>query len=102
MLTTQEKIDLAAWLIQRKAAWILNEVKRYQAQEDKEAASRALQYAVFDIDDVFDGHEVAPDAQWMRDFFKLTGDHAVLTEDGWMEAVHAEGYEVLEEINAPK
>jgi len=56
--------------------------------------------------DRFADDESAPDARWFRDYFGLTGDHAVLTEDGWsLGSEKADlvsmGVEILDEVNAP-
>jgi hypothetical protein len=51
--------------------------------------------------------EHAPDGKWFKDYFTLTGDHMVLTEEGWElgEDIYAElpanRPEILDEVNAP-
>lgn len=48
----------------------------------------------------------APDKDWHRDFYLLTGEHAVLTDEGWSagadkSALLESGYQILDEVNAP-
>jgi len=52
--------------------------------------------------------EKAPDATWFREYYEITGDHMVLTEDGWIpaefntrEITGEDPAEVIEEVNAP-
>lgn len=52
-------------------------------------------------------NETAPDRTWARDFFSLTKDHWVLTDEGWIPGefntwahTGAEPMEVLMEVNA--
>lgn len=101
-MTDEEKIKLTADLIRRKAEWIARTAKELAELSTGEHRERVLMYALLDLEGVFDGHEVAPDATYMREFFLVRGDHAVLTEDGWMDAEYAEeGAEILDEVNAP-
>lgn len=56
----------------------------------------------------------APDAQWFTDYFTLTGDHMILTEEGWepgdVKKVYMDDWEknpdwsnpILSEVNAQK
>lgn len=47
----------------------------------------------------------APDAKWFKEYFSLTGEHMILTEEGWEPGGAREVYqpgEVLDEVNAPK
>lgn len=48
---------------------------------------------------VADRMERAPDKTWFREFYKLSGDHMVLTEEGWAPPDRAEGMEILDEVN---
>lgn len=50
----------------------------------------------------------APDDNWLRDWYLVTGDHMVRTEEGWIPAemntrehTGEDPMEVLEEVNAP-
>lgn len=46
----------------------------------------------------------APDSTWFRDLYLYTGDHMVLTDEGWCPADafdFSEG-EILYEVNAPE
>jgi hypothetical protein len=46
----------------------------------------------------------APDKRWFKDWFLITGEHMILTEEGWMPADMNGGeepMEVLDEVNAP-
>lgn len=54
--------------------------------------------------------EFAPDPTWYREYYMLTGDHMVLTEEGWIPAAcntpehlgaDYDPAEVLDEVNAP-
>jgi hypothetical protein len=48
--------------------------------------------------------EKAPDKDWHRDCYLLTGEHMVLTEEGWVPAEMNQGadaVDVLDEVNAP-
>jgi hypothetical protein len=46
----------------------------------------------------------APDEKWFQEYFALTGEHMVLTEEGWIpgkdKAAHRPE-EILDEVNAP-
>jgi hypothetical protein len=55
-----------------------------------------------------DPFEDAPDRNWWRDYYLLTGDHMVCTEEGWVpaemnarEVTGEDPDEVLDEVNAP-
>lgn len=46
----------------------------------------------------------APDTQWFKDYFLLTGEHMVLTDEGWIHGKNAENLPAdlrLDEVNAP-
>jgi len=52
----------------------------------------------------------APDPQWFRDYFLLTGQHMILTDEGWEDGsskpAYIEGNDgdasvILDEVNAP-
>lgn len=46
----------------------------------------------------------APDKTWFKDFFALTGEHAILTDEGWQTDVTRDDFEndeILDEVNAP-
>lgn len=52
--------------------------------------------------------EIAPDKNWLKEYYSITGDHMVLTEYGWLpadqntfEATGEEPLEIRDEINAP-
>lgn len=47
----------------------------------------------------------APDKDWFRDLYLLTGEHAVLTDEGWIPGVEkhlVSPDNILDEINAPR
>jgi hypothetical protein len=47
----------------------------------------------------------APDKTWFEGYFALTGEHMILTEDGWTEGAAKPDYlpeEILAEVNAPQ
>jgi hypothetical protein len=47
----------------------------------------------------------APDKTWFEEYFALTGEHMILTEDGWTEGAAKPDYlpeEILAEVNAPQ
>jgi hypothetical protein len=48
-----------------------------------------------------------PDGRWWRDYFVLTGDHMILTDEGWESGDSKESYadapdSILDEVNAPE
>lgn len=54
----------------------------------------------------------APDEMWWREYFLLTGEHMILTDEGWESASvkesyereaaeHGESWKPLDEVNAP-
>lgn len=46
----------------------------------------------------------APDKTWFQEYFALTGEHVILTEDGWTGGASKGSYrpdEILAEVNAP-
>ena len=50
----------------------------------------------------------SPDSSWWKERYEVTGEHVVLTEEGWMPAemntvehTGEEPVEVLDEVNAP-
>lgn len=72
---------------------------------------RALEAVKALANHVIDG-ERPPDNNWWRDYFRLSGDHVVLTEEGWepasiyksqpeLRAEMAASGGFLEELNAP-
>lgn len=55
----------------------------------------------------------APDKNWWRDYFELSGKHAILTDEGWEPgsvkqsyledaAERGETWAPIDEVNAPK
>lgn len=47
-----------------------------------------------------------PDENWHRDLYLLTGEHAVLTDEGWSAGAEKDarkraGHDILDEVNAP-
>jgi hypothetical protein len=57
------------------------------------------------LDAVGDAHgEDPPDHNWNREYFEITGEHVVLTDEGWVPAatnVGPNAMDVLDELNAP-
>lgn len=56
----------------------------------------------------FEAGETAPDETWYRDLFELTGDHMILTEEGWVPGSLKQQYldqygiyALRGEVNAP-
>lgn len=52
--------------------------------------------------------EQAPDPDWFRDYFELTGEWMVLTDEGWQPGTEKNGLiaeygpdVILDEVNAP-
>jgi hypothetical protein len=56
--------------------------------------------------------ESAPDREWFKDYYLLTGDHMILTDEGWCSGLCKDSllrdypYEkpqvvILDEVNAP-
>lgn len=47
----------------------------------------------------------APDASWLEEYYSLTGDHMICTEEGWTPGdikpeIHSD--DILMEVNAPQ
>ena len=50
--------------------------------------------------------DTAPDTEWWKDLFLLTGEHMILTEEGWEpgsgKSLYVENeQEILDEVNVP-
>jgi hypothetical protein len=51
----------------------------------------------------------APDVDWFKDFFTLSGDHMILSDEGWECGSAKQSYidefgpdSILDEVNAPE
>jgi hypothetical protein len=93
---------LRAALYPAKLAYMIRESKQPDADKAKRA-SQLLENLVEFVD------EEAPDPFWWRDYFVLTGEHMVLTEEGWEPGECKAAYldddpkwEPLDEVNALK
>lgn len=77
-------------------------------EEKLELALDLLDRAANDMEDR------SPDSTWLRDFFVLTGDHMILTDEGWESGEVKQDYldtwqkdhpswsnPILDEVNAP-
>lgn len=105
-MQTSDKARLSIGLIERAAHTPLELAKaiRESEQSDENKLLRAMQ-ALEHLTDFFDE---APDKNWYRDYYLLTGDHMQLTEEGWVpaslntrEQTGEEPMEVLDEVNFP-
>jgi len=113
-MNDQEKADLAIDLIYRSKNILSNfadEMKDspfYQENRTIDQLKFDRCMGLIDVLMEFGLFEHAPDEDWFRDYFLLTGVHAVLTEEGWIpadqntvEITGEEPMEVLDEVNAP-
>ena len=98
-MNAEQKASKVLELLGRAGAWLAD----IPALEDPEKASLALKVCALVIDD-----RQAPDKTWWREYFTLSGDHWVLTDEGWVpgemntrEVCGDEPAEVLDEVNAP-
>jgi hypothetical protein len=97
--------ELACRLIERatyKIPQAADDLRRCTYVTDEQKLARAMEYLEA-LATVLD--ERAPDEDWWGDYFSLTGQHMVLTEEGWepAEPVKADPeIEILDEVNAPE
>lgn len=111
-MTEEQRADLAVSLIERAAAGVLLFARELRDSTlrpvGRTAAGCKLERAMQALEGLNEMLEVAPDVKWHRDHALLTGDHWVLTDEGWMPAEHNspevigddEPCEVLDEVNA--
>lgn len=108
-MRTSEQVELAVSLM-RRATWCVPDMAAEIANStviDEEHKFHRLMACLDALRTIVDEH--GPDEDWYRDYFTLTGDHMVLTDEGWVPAEmntrEYTGYdpaEVLDEINAPR
>jgi len=79
------------------------ETRSITVRHDDRAADLLRRFAELYGEVRMRGASVAPCVQLWREFYQWTGEHYVLTDEGWMPAAdHVAGSEeVLEEVNAP-
>lgn len=108
-MNDKEKADLAIDLIYRakdemvKFADAMKNSQFYR--EDKTTEQLKFDRCMGLIDHLmeFGFFEQAPDENWFPDYYSLTGDHMVLTEEGWLPAdqnTREEPMEVFDEVNS--
>jgi len=92
---------LRAALYPAKLAYMIRDSRQPVADKAKRA-EQLLEHLIEFVD------EEAPDPYWWRDYFVLTGDHMILTEEGWEPGESKAKYqaddpkwEPLDEVNAP-
>ena len=70
----------------------------------------ALEKAMDLLDRVVSAETPAPDPKWFREYFLLTGQHMICTEEGWEDGSAKQSYIdsndgdasiILDEVNAP-
>lgn len=78
----------------------------FTSKIDSEAMSDPHEIALAVLAEKMD---VGPDENWFKDYWRLTGDHMVLTEEGWipaefnaLEYTGEQPMEVLDEVNKPE
>lgn len=107
MSSVGQKADLAISLIERASYKVpqLAQKLRNSTQPDERTLERAKEL-LGSLMEFF--LEEAPDREWWKDYFTVTGEHMQLTEEGWIpasentrEATGVESLEVLFEVNAP-
>lgn len=58
-----------------------------------------------------EANEVAPDVEWFHDYYLLTGDHMICTDEGWEPGENKQSYQdnpdydddgIIDEVNAPE
>lgn len=112
-MTDKEKAAMAIGLIERCSTipeTFANSIRSgvwYTSEKthDQLIIDRSIQF----VDAISEFLDEAPDDNFFRDLFVLTGDHMVLTEEGWItaesntdEETNGEPSEVLDEVNAPE
>lgn len=109
----KEKSKKAIDLLHRAAdtiTWYADLVEHSMARADGKSVEQtryeAAMRMVNQLEEWREDH--APDHNWFRDLFLLTGAHLVLTEEGWipaeantLDATGFEPMEILDEVNAP-
>ena len=111
-LTDDQKAELAISLVERSAPIIPEFAKdlrqSYGRAEGKTIAQSKIERALDLLDALSDFFDVAPDANYIRDIYLITGDHMVLTDEGWVtsesntwEVTGEEPMEVFDEVNKP-
>lgn len=106
-MNDQQKAELACRLMERATGCVarMAGLIRHSRQRPANKLNRAMT-ALEHLLDMVD--EEAPDAEWWPDYYKLTGQHMILTEEGWEPGEHAKYYlesdpkwEPLDEVNQP-
>lgn len=104
----QRDAEVALRLIERaslappKLAWMI----RSSGQTYRDKLDRALQLLPH-LTEFLDDAE-PPDPDWWRDYFLVTGKHAILSEEGWEPGENKASYladdpkwKPMDEVNAP-
>lgn len=112
-MNNKQKADLVIDLIYRGKDE-LEKFATYMKESQAVPQGKTLEQGKFDrcmdlLNNLLDFgfFDPAPDEDWFRDFYTLTGDHVVLTEEGWIpadqntrEITGEEPMEILDEVNA--
>lgn len=104
-LSLHDQAQLAISLLERLA--IMPVKVAAVIRDSQKPASQKLETAwkfIDAMDPLTDYIEQVPDAHWLKDYYLLTGDHMILTEEGWECGGLKSSYEdqyVLDEVNAP-
>jgi hypothetical protein len=106
-MTDEEKTELAITLVERSAPIIpeFAKVIRESQAMTQSKLSRCLDF----LNAISDFYDYGPDKTYLRDLYLVTGDHMVLTEEGWIPAASNtfqetgdDPMEVLDEVNKPE
>lgn len=113
-MNPQEKTTLALSLIERAEGMLTRraaELRHSTWHTEGLDVEESRHLAVLRLLEIVSTHVVdehGPDEDWYRDYFTVTGQHVILTDEGWepadMKASHLEfdpKWEPLDELNAP-
>lgn len=108
-MTDAEKLSLAIGLLRRGAIIPMNLANDLSRSTLTATADALLPRAVEALDSLYElFDEIAPDTQWMRDYYLVNGEHAILGEYGWEPGENLASYrsetpdwQPLDEVNAP-
>lgn len=112
-MTDKQKAKLVIELLERATVVVAEFAKSLKTggihSVGKSADQHKVERGLEVLDHLTDLFEEGPDENWWRDFYLLTGDHMVCTNEGWipahMNTKKYTGYppeEIMDEVNAPK
>jgi hypothetical protein len=112
-MTDEQKAELSIDLIDRakdELSRFAEAMRAYPGKPQGKTVAQAQFDRCMDLLDKlmeFGFFDPAPDENWFRDYYTLTGDHVVLTEEGWIpadqntvEVTGEEPMEIFDEVNA--